>query len=332
MSSSVSISHTSNPLVSIIIPTFNRAELIKETLQSVQNQTYQDWECIVIDDGSTDNTKEEVHKFVNGDCRFKLLLNQRKKGAPGARNTGIEIAKGDYFIFLDSDDLLAANCLFDRINKFKENPENDFLVFSTMVFEKEINDSGILINVFTNNDVLERFLNLDVPWLTTGPIWKKKSFIKLGLWNEELLSWQDWELHIRAILKNFKYKYFSTVDNFWRSNKENESISKVSISSAHLSSHLKLIEELKEQIMGKPNYTSRLNGLAYWIGEQALAEGNIGIAKKAIEISHKDLHFGKKMINQAGLSLFKRLFIKHPQIPDFGTIRRVQACIYQNEV
>src|SRR5690554_6036808 len=92
------------PLVSIIIPVFNRANLIGETLDSVLTQCYSNWECIVIDDGSTDHTIEIINGFCIKDYRFKLFIRNREpKGAPTCRNIGLSIANGQYINFFDSD-------------------------------------------------------------------------------------------------------------------------------------------------------------------------------------------------------------------------------------
>jgi glycosyltransferase involved in cell wall biosynthesis len=102
-------------LVSIVIPTYNRGNLIDDVLGSVQNLNYSNWECIVVDDFSTDNTLQKVSKWSERDSRFKYVLNARKKGAQGARNTGVLASKGSWICFLDSDDLLTKNSVNDRI-------------------------------------------------------------------------------------------------------------------------------------------------------------------------------------------------------------------------
>lgn len=96
------------PLISVIIPVFNRATIIGETLNSVLAQSYSYWECIIVDDGSTDQTETVVDNFVQSDSRFKFFKRppERKKGASPCRNIGLEKAQGDLIQFLDSDDLL----------------------------------------------------------------------------------------------------------------------------------------------------------------------------------------------------------------------------------
>jgi glycosyltransferase involved in cell wall biosynthesis len=91
--------------VSIIVPCYNQAQYLDEALQSVLDQTYIDWECIIVNDGSTDNTEEVVQKWVEKDSRF-IYLYKENGGLSSARNAGLEVAKGDYIQFLDSDDFL----------------------------------------------------------------------------------------------------------------------------------------------------------------------------------------------------------------------------------
>jgi glycosyltransferase involved in cell wall biosynthesis len=95
---------------SVIIPTYNRAHLIRETLQSIINQTYKNWECIVIDDGSTDNTRDVFYEIINNDNRIKYFFQSNAERS-AARNNGIKHAKGKYICFLDSDDVYLENHL-----------------------------------------------------------------------------------------------------------------------------------------------------------------------------------------------------------------------------
>ena len=96
------------PKVTIIMATYNRAHFIVETLRSIQNQIFESWECLIIDDGGTDNTLEIITSILNKDSRFKFLKrpDNYKKGLPGCRNYGIDLAQGDYIIFFDDDDIV----------------------------------------------------------------------------------------------------------------------------------------------------------------------------------------------------------------------------------
>ena len=295
-----------------------------ETLMSVQNQTYKTWECIIVDDFSTDNTLTVIHEKLSNDERFIVLTNKRTKGAQGSRNTGVEHSKGDYLIFLDSDDLISKDCLSNRVLKFQEHREFDFLVFSTVEFKEAIDDTNVLVNVCTKENMLERFLNLDIPWLIMAPIWRRDSFLRLGGFNEEVRSWQDWELHIRAVFSNYTFMYFSIVDNFYRCSNKVVSVGDVAVNnSEHVRSHLKTCNALKITMKDNASYLSRLNGLIYWLGERSLEHGDVETAKQAIISSHEDLHWVKRVINIYGLLLLKKLLIPHPRLPDFGTYRKI---------
>ena len=109
---------------SIIIPSYNRASFIKETIDSILKQTFQDWECIVVDDGSRDNTKDVVHTIIQEDSRVRYVFQENAERST-ARNNGVKHALGKYICFLDSDDQFTGNHLqglFDIISKrdFKE--------------------------------------------------------------------------------------------------------------------------------------------------------------------------------------------------------------------
>lgn len=94
---------------SIIVPTYNCALVITETLNSVFSQTHQNWECIIIDDGSTDNTEEVVQYYLKKDCRFQFpkRIDSYKKGGNGARNYGFDLSVGDFIQYLDAVDILS---------------------------------------------------------------------------------------------------------------------------------------------------------------------------------------------------------------------------------
>ncbi|HZJ37014.1 MAG TPA: glycosyltransferase family 2 protein [Gillisia sp.] len=109
------------PLVSVIMPTYNSAEFIGAAIQSVQNQTYLNWELFVIDDASTDATFALVEDFISLDSRIKLFQNAKNAGAGASRNTGIKAAKGSFIAFLDADDLWMPEKLVVQVNFMLKN-------------------------------------------------------------------------------------------------------------------------------------------------------------------------------------------------------------------
>lgn len=114
------------PLVSIIIPTYNRAHLISETLNSVKAQSYRNWEALIVDDGSSDGTSLIVEKYLEKDKRFRFLRRPEgyPKGAPACRNFGFEKSMGSFINYLDSDDLLEESKIAIQIEALQDSPSN----------------------------------------------------------------------------------------------------------------------------------------------------------------------------------------------------------------
>jgi len=227
------MTNTNPSLVSIIIPVYNRGNLIGKALTSAINQTYTHWECLVIDDGSIDNTEDVIKSYQARDKRIKYLKRDRlPKGGSTCRNIGIEKSRGDYIIFLDSDDLLANNCLLNRTQFMEANAKLDYAVFPMELFNEEIGDLNTVWNTENNDSHLNRFLKLDSVWPITGPIWKAKTIQQIGGFNEMLKCWQDVDLHLKSLFLNFEYKSFfnSTPDCYCRRH-QFESISQSSLNS-----------------------------------------------------------------------------------------------------
>ena len=118
---------------SIIIPTYNRCELIKQSIVALKAQSYLNWECIIINDGSTDDTEIIIPEIIKNDNRFKLI-NQPNFERAISRNNGAKLAKGEYFIFLDSDDYFKPSHLQDISNFIKQDIEKSKMYFTNGKF------------------------------------------------------------------------------------------------------------------------------------------------------------------------------------------------------
>jgi len=195
-----------NPLISIITPSFNRANVIPETAQSIFNQNYPNWEWVITDDGSTDDSWGFLQYLATKDSRVKVFQRNREpKGACTCRNIGVENCAGEYVMFLDDDDLLASFCLQQRASIIEQHKDCDFVIFPMLMFKHKPDDLRLLWNIDTTQDDIERILMTDPVCGNASLLWKKNSFVKSGMWNEELFMWQDVELHLRSLLKEFKY-------------------------------------------------------------------------------------------------------------------------------
>ncbi|HMP14591.1 MAG TPA: glycosyltransferase [Saprospiraceae bacterium] len=210
-------------LVSVIIPNYNKRDYLTETLPSVFSQTTNRWEVIVIDDGSTDGSLEILEHFKD---QISIYHRQRlPKGGSTCRNIGLRYAKGEYVIFLDADDLLAAHCVQQRIEYMQQHPHLDFAVFPIGTFYKEIGDSKREWIPAKKADHSSQFLRHDLPWHTSSTIWKKRFLEKLGGFDERYPRLQDVELHTRALLatRNYAICESGEIDFFYRIDQERSS-------------------------------------------------------------------------------------------------------------
>jgi glycosyltransferase involved in cell wall biosynthesis len=199
-------------LVSIIIPSFNRADLIPETLESIISQTYKNWECIVVDDGSTDQTVKILEEYASKDIRFKIYSrpSDRPKGANTCRNFGFELAKGEYIQWFDSDDIMNPNMLERKVNELSTS-KIDFVVCAAKSFDhvtKEIQtDTRENIKPKTKNPALEFFAGGF--WFGTPQALFLKSYLisQKKLFSATLRRHQETEFFVRLLLNNPKVFY-----------------------------------------------------------------------------------------------------------------------------
>ena len=204
------MSEADNPLVSVIIPVFNGESHIQNAINSVLEQTYQNWELIIIDDGSTDDTLKLLKDTCTKDARISFHLRaSEKKGASSCRNIGLRNSKSDYIVFLDADDALLPHCLQQRVQKMIEN-KFDFAVFPQKVITSSKDDLVRIFNlpVTDREELIKSFINFSHPWQTSGPIWRKQFLNILGGFDEKYFRMEDPDLHLRALMASDKFSCF----------------------------------------------------------------------------------------------------------------------------
>jgi glycosyltransferase involved in cell wall biosynthesis len=205
-----------SPLVSVIVPTYNYAHLIDQTLDSVLAQTYRNWECIIVDDGSTDHTADLVAKYAARDPRVRSI-HQPNRGQSSARNTGLMAmaGSGEYVQFLDADDLIDSRKLEQQIKYMEAHPEVDIVYGRARYFE---------------NDVTELHHSLaldDTPWLPeisgqgkpvlsalvrqnimviNSPLIRRRVVDAIGRFNEQMLN-EDWEYWLRCAASGQRFQF-----------------------------------------------------------------------------------------------------------------------------
>ncbi|RYL89862.1 glycosyltransferase [Sporolactobacillus sp. THM7-4] len=199
--------------ISVIIPTYNRGEFTEKAIKSVMAQTYKDYEIIVVDDGSTDDTKERIKAF--GDqVRY---IYQENKGPSAARNTAIQNAKGKYIAFCDSDDRFLPTKLEEQMKFIKNNPECRFLY----TWYYNVNEQGEITKLrkpltCQSKEHLQYCLFSRKFTIRTSTLLVHKScFDKAGLFHEKYLYSQDWDMWLRLAAYYRGYCLEKPLSEYW---------------------------------------------------------------------------------------------------------------------
>lgn len=210
--------------VSVIIPTFNRVNFLEETLNSVLVQTLTNWECIVVDDGSTDGTNKLMEVYLKRDSRFKYLQRpiERTKGASSCRNIGLEYSEGEFIQFLDSDDILSPNKLQEQVHALDKNEFNSIATCKWGYFRT----SGKPLHA---KEYRPTYINTDNPLKLFEVYGKHSTFFpphvflvrkvivnESGYWNEDLTNNDDGEFFARVLLSCSSIVFVPAAEAYYR--------------------------------------------------------------------------------------------------------------------
>lgn len=207
--------------VSIIVPCYNQAQYLSDALESILNQTYENWECLIVNDGSLDNTYQIAQEWLEKDKRFKYIFKENG-GLSSARNAGLEIAEGDYVQFLDADDLIATE---------------KFEISLSQLEKLESKKQAVVVshfNFFTNNidDATDRYCYLNLEFLNYKSIlydWDYKFSVPIhcGFFSKELFedfrfstdlkAKEDWLMWLNIFKKDIKVYFINQPLAFYRS-------------------------------------------------------------------------------------------------------------------
>lgn len=248
-------------LVSIVVPSYNKGRYVREMVASVQAQTYPEWELLVVDDGSTDETRAILAELAASDPRIKLHPQEGNRGANYCRNLGVELAQGERIMFLDADDVLGPDCLERRI---ASDPSGRCdLVISTMEVFRHVPGEGGNRWVPSAADPLAEFLRHNLPWSVMQPLWRADFLRGLGGFDIAFPRHQDVEFHTRALLHP-SVRYMTLVeepDCFYRIAEERKVLKPFALLSGYTDSALL--------------YYTKFIGPAKAIGKQELLLGII---------------------------------------------------------
>jgi len=199
------------PKISVIIPTYNYGKYIEKAIDSVLTQTYRDFEIIVVDDGSTDNTREIIETKYKDKVRY---FYQENKGAPAARNKGIEESRGAYLVFLDADDWFASENLEKNVTILENKPEIRWVYSDLILTDVQMNFIGKASDIFgidhnkMNLNVFKSLLLGGNFIPTSVALIAKKSLLEVNGFDETLQVFQDYDLFLR-LSKKFPPKFIN---------------------------------------------------------------------------------------------------------------------------
>lgn len=205
----------SNPAISILIPVFNRRDLIQETLDSIIAQTFHDWECIVVDDGSNDGTRELLEHYSQSDPRIKWLARPENvpQGPNGCRNFAFSQSKGEYVKFFDSDDLLRTDAFECNAQRFAQKPD---VIVSALQFFSEDGVRLDRAHRYKSQNPIKDYLGGKIDWYVLQT-WKRSFLARQPeLFDTTLRNLDDWDFNLRMLYGKPKVVYIDEALSFYR--------------------------------------------------------------------------------------------------------------------
>jgi glycosyltransferase involved in cell wall biosynthesis len=201
-------------LVSVIIPTYNRQDLLKEAVLSIAEQTYRPIECIVVDDGSTDGTAEVMHHLEylqTNDFSLKYIV-QQNAGSQAARNNGTVHSSGEFIQYLDSDDLLYPEKLDEQVAYLQTHTSCDG-VFGD--WRKGTTENNQFIEAYEGSDMILQLLT-DRCIANFSFLMRRVLISKIGEWDPAIKRNQEIDYHLRGLLAGASYRYLPGATGLWR--------------------------------------------------------------------------------------------------------------------
>ncbi len=271
-----------NPKVSICVPTFNRKDYLRETLDSIFAQTYKDYEVVVVDDGSTDGTAEML-KQSNYPVRYYW---QKNSGDAAARNKMIELAQGEYITFVDSDDLLMHDAV-ERMMNVMEAEGGEVIVYGPY---QRIDQNGHVYGRFKRrlySGYVAKYLFQNIFVYSCGSIFPKKVLEMVDGFDTSLPVCSDYDLWLRLSLK---YRFIALAEPTFKRRRHTGNLSALSTEN-HIT-ELKVLERFYyerggDNVVPKKIAMHRLSKEEYRVGVAALRENKSQIAREYLRKSFR---------------------------------------------
>ncbi|MGN1362790.1 MAG: glycosyltransferase family 2 protein [Methanobrevibacter sp.] len=206
------------PLVSVIMPVYNRIGIVKHAIDSVLKQSYKNFELIIIDDGSTDGTVELIESMINKDDRIKFMEHEENKGVCKSRNDGLELAEGEYIFYLDSDNTWKKEYLKTMVGAYLELPDAKALYSGQYIADNYFSPIKRVRYGCFNKSLLYNRNYIDLNCFTH----KKEIYNKIGGFREELKRLNDYDYILKIVDNDFKiYSIPVILSNYYLKNSHN---------------------------------------------------------------------------------------------------------------
>ena len=306
-------------LVSVIIPCFNSELYLRETLDSVINQTHKDTEIICVDNGSTDGTVEVIKEYQIRYENIQLLF-EKTPGASYARNKGLSVAKGEFVQFLDSDDVITPDKFEKQVEYLIEN-DLDWVVSDRAVMSADFTE---ILEKHSYSHILKDPLKTAITEVITSgnPLYLKAIVEKVGGYTRELKMGQDWDFHLKLILLKSRLGYLE--GEFFHSRRVENSLSsnwlevskvvcklilvyKNDFNANEVASNLKIYTKIFRQYYTTAIYTNDHKELNFCLDEIKYWSQ---VYNPSLVLSGKD-KIVAKFIGIKGLIIIKRFFLKN---------------------
>lgn len=287
-----------NDLVSIIVPTYNCRDYLREFMNSVISQTYGNWELIIVDDGSVDGTSEMITSTFRDERIFYYNRPEKTaKGAPSCRNYGKRMARGEFICFFDADDLISSTCIEKRLAYIK-NTDADYCIFPSGVFTGDPNSAKKThVGVKSGIDILTSLLNNYYQHCVWTNIYRALA-VKDIWWDEHVSTYEDLYFLIQCFLKGLSFEFSDedrTPDYLYRIGQSRTTMSTRFVDDEKLTSTIYLFNEILHGLGTFSNDAEyRKDFIQYhlWYYSLIIREGNAIQEKKFL--THVESVYGKR--------------------------------------
>lgn len=273
------------PYFSIIIPTYNRSRFLINAIDSIRKQTFVDWELIIVDDGSTDDTAEKVKSIKDTRIRYVYQENAERSAA---RNNGVRNSRGSFIAFLDSDDYLLPEYLQDLRNSIEKNENKPCLYISKVMVQKD-NRIELLYDIFPHSENIVKYFFTQFEVIQVSQITIPKDILKDNSFDERFSLWEDTHLYLRLLCQ---YPYINCDINGVVLNKHEESsVAKGMkfVKLADLNKYVCAIKDLRanywslfEKYIDSKDITNYINAKMNMYFYQARRNNQFGLAAKIL--------------------------------------------------